>query len=150
MPRAGAGTVGQRAEEDDPMRRRTLLSAGGFSVPLTLLMGLDDALALLPDANGDATSAEIRRRLARARGWFDNGDLARLAAELPGLLAIAHEAAGRGRDPVAYTQMAGCYDPATETLNKIGRYGASRITADRATACAGLSGSPIAMAAAAP
>jgi hypothetical protein len=68
-----------------------------------LLMGLDDALALLPDANGDATSAEIRQRLARARGWFDNGDLARLVAELPGLLAIAHEAAGRGRDPVAYT-----------------------------------------------
>jgi hypothetical protein len=70
-------------------------------------------------------------------------------AELPGLLAIAHEAAGRGRDPVAYTQLASCYDLATETLNKIGRYGASRITADRATASAGLSGSPIAMAAAA-
>ena len=46
------------------------------------------------------------------------------------------------------TQMASCYDLATETLNKIGRYGANRITADRATARAGLSGSPIAIAAA--
>src|SRR6266851_187803 len=149
IPATVAGTIGQRAGEDDSMRRRTLLSAAGLTVPLTLLTGLDDALALLPAASGDAAPAGIAHRLARARVWFDNGDLARLIASFPALLAIAHEAAGRRGDPGAYMRLAACYDLAAETLNKIGRYEASRITADRATTCAALSGSPIAMAAAA-
>src|SRR5260370_34681752 len=131
------------------MRRRPLLSAAGLAVPIHLLTRLDDALALMPAAPGKATPAEFTRRIARARCWFDNGDLAQLVGELPALLAISHEAAEHHGDPAAYAQVAACYDLATETLNKIGRYQASRITADRATARASRSGSSIAIAAAA-
>ena len=118
-------------------------------MPLSLLTRLDDALALMPAADGQAATADVARQLAQARAWFDKADLARLIAGFPALLALAHEAAGRRGDPEAYVRLATCYDLATETLSKIGRYQASRITADRATTCAALSGSPIAMAAAA-
>ncbi len=148
-PATVAGTVDPRAERDDPMRRRTLLSAAGLAVPIHLLTRIDDALALMPAAPGDATPGEIARRIARARCWFDNGDLARLVADLPALLATTHKAAEDRSDPGAYAQVAACYDLATETLNKIGSYQASRITADRATTCASRSGSAIAIAAAA-
>jgi len=130
------------------MRRRTLVAAG-LAVPSRLLTRLDDALALLPAPSRAAAPDEIAARLRRARRQFDTGDLARLIAELPDLLATAHEAGEHDADQAGYARVAACYDLAAETLNKIGRYGASRITADRSTVYATLSGSPIAMAAAA-
>jgi transcriptional regulator with XRE-family HTH domain len=149
-PAATVGmSTGTRGEGgDDPMRRRQLITAG-FAIPLSLVTGLDDSLALLPDPTSAATASEITTRLACARKRFDAGNLARLIADLPDLIATAHQAAERGSDPAAWEHLAACYDLATETLNKIGRYGSSRITADRATTFAALSGSPIAMAAAA-
>jgi hypothetical protein len=148
-----AATVGTststRAEGgDDPMRRRQIITAG-IAIPLSLLTGLDDALALLPGPASASTASEVTARLARARKHFDAGDLARLIAGLPDLIAAAHQAAGRDRDPAAWERLAACYDLATGTLNKVGSYGSSRVTADRATTYAALSGSPIAMAAAA-
>jgi transcriptional regulator with XRE-family HTH domain len=135
-------------EEDDPMRRRQLM-ATGLAIPLGLLTGLDDALALLPAPTSAGDAEEITRRLARARHRFDTGDLTALIAELPDLIATADQGADQLGEPAAHARLAACYDPATETLNKIGRYGSSRITADRATSQAAMSGSPIAMAAAA-
>ncbi|QXJ25880.1 helix-turn-helix domain-containing protein [Actinomadura graeca] len=143
-----APTVSRPAETDDAMRRRTLMTAG-LAVPLTLLTGLDDALAILPEPKTPPSQAQLTARLARARRQFDTGSLTRLIAELPDLLASANHAAESSRAPEAFALLAGCYDVATETLNKIGSYPASRITADRATTAAALSGSPIAMAASA-
>jgi transcriptional regulator with XRE-family HTH domain len=143
-----AAPAGPQAEEDDPMRRRTLIAAG-LAVPLQALTRLDDALAVLPSPTTAATPAEITARLARARRLYDTGDLNRLVTGLPDVLAAAHTAAEHSNHPAGYACVAACYDLATDTLNKIGRTAASRITADRATAYAGLSGSPIAMAAAA-
>ncbi|WP_440099727.1 helix-turn-helix domain-containing protein [Streptosporangium sp. H16] len=142
-----AETMGQPAKED-LMRRRTLLSAAGLAVPAHLLSRLDDALAVPPASSGPPLPERIASRLAWARSRFDSGDLARLVADLPDLLALAHEAADNRRAD-ACAQAAACYDLATETLDKIGRYEASRITADRASVFAGLSGSPISMAASA-
>jgi hypothetical protein len=140
-----AATTSHRAEEDDPMRRRELLGAVGLAVPLRLLTTLDDALALLPAPALSSSPTDIAARLACARKRFGTSDLTRLIADLPDLLAVAHEAADQDRDLAAHARLAACYDLATETLNKIGRY-SSRITADRATTYAALSGSPIAMA----
>lgn len=147
---ASVGTViATRTEgEDDPVRRRQLISAG-LAIPLSALAGLDDALAMLPVPAPPTTASEITAWLARARKCFDADDLARLIAGLPGLIAAAHQTAELGSDPAGWARVAACYDLATEILNKIGSYGSSRVTADRATTYAALSGSPIAMAAAA-
>uniref|UniRef100_UPI003F79A144 helix-turn-helix domain-containing protein n=1 Tax=Streptosporangium sp. OZ121 TaxID=3444183 RepID=UPI003F79A144 len=142
-----AETIGQPAKED-LMRRRTLLSAAGLAIPAHLLSRLDDALAIPPASSGPPLPEQIASRLAWARSRFASGDLARLVADLPDLLALAHEAAD-SRKADACAQAAACYDLATEALDKIGRYEASRITADRASVFAGLSGSPISMAASA-
>ncbi|MGH3568556.1 MAG: helix-turn-helix domain-containing protein [Pseudonocardia sp.] len=149
VPATVAATTGRHAEEDDPMRRRELFAAAGLAVPLRLLAALDDALALMPASTCAGSSREISARLACARRLFDTSDLTRLVAGLPDLLAAAHEAAEQDGDPAAHARLAACYDLATEALSKIGRYGSSRITADRATTNAAMSGSPIAMAASA-
>ena len=130
------------------MRRRQLITAG-LAIPLGALARMDNALALLPSPASAATAPEIAVRLRRARECYDVGDLARLITGLPDLIASAHQAAENGTDPAGWEHLAACYDLATETLNKIGSYGSSRVTADRATTYAALSGSPIAMAAAA-
>jgi transcriptional regulator with XRE-family HTH domain len=148
-PATVTATLGHRAEEDDPMRRRELLATAGLAIPMRLLSRLDDALALLPAPARAMCPSDIAARLARAREQFDTGDLARLIADLPDLLATAHEAVEQDDAPPAHASVAALYDLATEALNKIGRYGASRITADRATTYAAMSGSPIAMAASA-
>lgn len=142
-------TTGRRVEEDDPMRRRELLTAGGLAVPLRLLTKLDDALVLLPTPTRASSPFEISAQLAGARRWFDTSDLARLVADLPDLLAVAHEAAEQDANPAAHARLAACYDLATEALSKIGRYSSARITADRATTHAAMSGLPIAMSASA-
>jgi transcriptional regulator with XRE-family HTH domain len=144
----GTGTAA-RAEggADDPMHRRTLITAG-LAIPLAALAGMDDALAILPAPSSAATVPGVTHRLAHARKLFDAGDLARLTTGLPDLIAAAHHAAEHDHDPGAWAILASCYDLATGTLDKVGSYASSRVTADRATTYAALSGSPVAMAAA--
>ncbi|MCW2765806.1 MAG: Transcriptional regulator, contains XRE-family domain, partial [Nocardioides sp.] len=134
---------------EDPMRRRTLMAAAGLSVPLHLLAVLDDALALSPSPAETAEASQIKTRLAAARRQYDAGTLTPLVSGLPDLLSTAQEMADRAAAPAAFALLAACYDMATEALNKIGRGGASRITADRSTTWAARSGSPVAMAASA-
>lgn len=139
--------INGKQEEDDPVRRRSLLVAG-LTIPLGLLTALDDSLAS-PAVPAAASTADVALLLRRARRLFDKGHLAQLMAGLPRLLAIAHMKAEQSRAPEDYACSAACYDLATEALNKIGHIAASRITADRSTICARMSGSPIAMAASA-
>ncbi|MEV8639436.1 helix-turn-helix transcriptional regulator [Streptosporangium sp. NPDC051023] len=137
----------------DPMRRRELLTnlalTGAATAVPDLLARLDDALAVLPTPSAPAVPDQIASRLAWARASFDTGDLSRLVAGLPDLLASAQEAAETHATASAYAQAAACYDLATDTLLKMGRHEASRITADRAVMLANLSGAPISMAASA-
>jgi transcriptional regulator with XRE-family HTH domain len=139
--------VEQRVEEDDRVRRRSLLAAG-LTVPLGLLTALDDALASAP-VPAAAGTADVAFHLSRARKLYDAGNLSGLVADLPQLLNIAQFKAEQTNDPADYARSAACYDLATEALNKIGRLSLSRITADRSVICARLSGSPIATAASA-
>ncbi|MFF4750723.1 helix-turn-helix domain-containing protein [Streptomyces sp. NPDC002514] len=137
---------GPRCAQEDPMRRRTLLAAAGLAAPSQLLVGVDDALAITPAPTGSAVPLDTR--LARARSLFDAGRHADLLEALPGLLADAHDAA-RSRTDLAHARLSSCYSLAAQLLVKIGRYDRARLTADRATVHAELSGSPLAAAAAA-
>jgi transcriptional regulator with XRE-family HTH domain len=131
--------------EEDPMRRRTLLTAAGTVVPASLLLAVDDALAGTPTSSKN--SAPLKARLARAHSQFDAGHHTALLGELPDLLGAAHHAA-RSRSDADLARLSGCYTLASQALAKIGRYDRARITADRATTYASLSAVPLATAAA--
>ncbi|MFI1867872.1 helix-turn-helix domain-containing protein [Streptomyces jumonjinensis] len=133
--------------EEDPMHRRTLLTAAGTAVPASLLLAIDDALALTPTGAGAGT-VPVDQRLGQARKMWDTGRHTALLAELPGLLGDAHRAA-RSRTPLDHARLSACYLLATQVLGKIGRYERARLTADRATTYAAVAESPIATAAAA-
>ncbi|MET7711691.1 helix-turn-helix transcriptional regulator [Streptomyces sp. NPDC005407] len=135
-----------RCAQEDPMRRRTLLAAAGLAAPVSLLTSLDDALAIMPDPTGSPVPFDSR--LAAARSYFDAGQNATLLKALPGLLADAHAAAD-GRQEIAFARLSATYSLAAQGLIKIGRYDQARLTADRATVYAQLSGSPLVSAAAA-
>lgn len=142
-------TSGHRVREDDPMLRRELLAAG-VAVSVTALGRFDNALAALPAPHQVPSPAGIDTRLRQARRLFDHGHLPRLLDELPDLLATAHDLADQGHhDPTDFARLSACYNLATDTMTKIGRRDTSRITADRATTYARLSGSPVARATAA-
>ncbi|AJE82643.1 MULTISPECIES: helix-turn-helix domain-containing protein [Streptomyces] len=144
-----AATAGRHIEaEEDPMRRRSLLQAAGLAVPLTVLNGLDESLALLPGPTSAPTVSNLMTQFRRARALFDVGDHNKLVLALPNLLATGHACAEDG-EADDYVRLAACYDLATEVLSKIGRYSASRITADRSNIFSDLSGSPLAAAASA-
>lgn len=129
------------------MRRRTLLAAAGLAAPVHLLVaGVDDALAQLPAPTGSPVPLDTR--LTRARALFDAGRHAPLLEAMPGLLADAHDAA-RDRTALAHARLSAGYSLAAQVLGKIGRYDRARLTADRATVYAELSGSPLVAAAAA-
>ncbi len=145
-PATKVAADGPRCAKEDPMRRRTLLAAAGLAAPAQLLAGVDDALAITPEPTGSA--APFDTRLARARSLFDAGRHADLLEALPGLLGDAHHAA-RSRTDLAHARLSSCYSLAAQLLVKIGRYDRARLTADRATVYAELSGSPLAAAAAA-
>ncbi|MFI7113934.1 helix-turn-helix domain-containing protein [Nonomuraea sp. NPDC050227] len=136
-------------EGTDPMRRRTLLTAAGLSIPLSLLQRLDDALAVPPQPDGMAEPAQIAQRLRSARHQFDAAELAALVAALPGLLASAREAAERADNPAGWALVSASYNLATDTLNKIGNKSSARLTADRAMLYADRSQDPVAKAASA-
>ncbi|MCX4882405.1 helix-turn-helix domain-containing protein [Streptomyces sp. NBC_00847] len=137
---------GPRHAKEDPMRRRTLLAAAGLAAPAQLLAGVDEALAVTPGPTG--STVPLDTRLARARSFFDAGRHMDLLKALPGLLADAHDAA-RSRSDLAHARLSSCYSLATQLLIKIGRYDRARLTADRATVYAELSGASLAAAAAA-
>lgn len=143
IPTLAGATVdgsGDRRDEEDDVRRRELLAAG-FVVPAVLLAGMDDALAMMPEPSGPAGAAAVSNRLARLRGTYDAGNLARVIGALPDLLASADSLVRTSPGPARHALLAACYDLATEALSKTGYESASRITADRAVISAGLSGS---------
>ncbi|MFD4577517.1 multiprotein-bridging factor 1 family protein [Streptomyces sp. NPDC058417] len=148
-PRTTTVASAQRpdASEEDPMRRRSLLAAG-LAVPTLALDHLDEALALLPAPAFAPSPDRLAVQYRRARAQFNRGAHADLIEALPDLLAAAETCADHG-GPADYVRLAACYDLATETLSKVGRYDASRITADRSNTYARLSGDPLAAAASA-
>lgn len=135
------------ASEEDPMKRRSLLAAG-LAVPFVAADHFDEALALLPAPTVAPTQQRLAVQYRTARALFNRGAHADLVQTLPDLLATADACATDG-DASDYARLAACYDLATETLSKVGRYGASRITADRSNTYSRLSGDPLAAAASA-
>lgn len=127
------------------MRRRTLLAAGAAG-SASLLLAVDDALAITPAPTGSA--APLDGQLAVARELFDAGRYTVLLKALPSLLGDAHEGA-RSRTDLAHARLSSAYSLASQLLIKLGHYDRARITADRATTYAGLSGSALVGAAAA-
>ncbi|SDP61709.1 Helix-turn-helix domain-containing protein [Streptomyces sp. cf386] len=138
-------TASQRDVEEDPMRRRTLLTATAAAGPAALLMGLDDALADTPAPPG---AGPLDGRLASARALYDQGAHTRLLAALPGLIADAHHAAASRRS-LDQARLSAVHNLASAVLIKLGSYDRARLTADRARTWAEISGSPLAAAAAA-
>ncbi|WP_331735852.1 helix-turn-helix domain-containing protein (plasmid) [Streptomyces anulatus] len=145
-PAAKVVADGLRCDEEDPMRRRTLLAAAGLTAPAVLLAGVQDALASTPEPTG--SPIPLARRITAARSYFDAGQHGRLLKALPGLLADTREAA-QSRQDVDLARLSACYSLTSQVLTKIGRYDQSRLSADRATIYAELSGSPLVAAAAA-
>jgi transcriptional regulator with XRE-family HTH domain len=148
-PRAATVVSTQRYSEpeEESMKRRALLAVG-VAVPLSALNTLDESLALLPEPASAPTPAALLANFRKARGLFNSGAHTRLVETLPNLLATAEACAASG-GAADYARLAACYDLATEALSKIGRYGASRITADRSTTYSRLAESPLAAAASA-
>ncbi|MEU2297710.1 helix-turn-helix transcriptional regulator [Streptomyces antibioticus] len=143
--RATRVTASQRDAEEDPMRRRTLLTATAAAGPAALLMSLDDALASTPAPSG---AGPLDGRLTGARALYDQGAHARLLAALPGLIADAHHAVASRRN-LDQARLSAVYSLASAVLIKLGSYDRARLTADRARTWAEISGSPLAAAAAA-
>ena len=148
--RLGLATVTDRhsvdESGDDVQRRQFLIAAAGITIPTGVLTRLDDALVALPAASGPVTTGTVAARLAASHARFDTARYTALVAELPDLLAAAHELADATDVPAALSHVAASYALATRTLNKIGRYQASRLTADRAMAYARRADSPLAVA----
>ena len=119
-------------EGTDPMRRRTLLTAVGLSIPLAALQRVDDALAIPQQPERSAEPSQIAQQLRAARRQFDAAELTGLIATLPGLLASAREAAEHAQTPAAWALVAASYNLATEALAKVGSKDSARITAERA------------------
>jgi transcriptional regulator with XRE-family HTH domain len=142
----GTTTVAASRPEEDPMRRRTLLTATAVAGPAALLAGVDDALAATPAPT--TAAGPLDARLAAARSLYDTGAHRRLLADLPGLIADAH-AAVTTRAPMDQARLSAVYSLATAVLSKLGSYQRARLTADRARTWAEVSGSPLASAAAA-
>ncbi|MGW2103810.1 helix-turn-helix domain-containing protein [Streptomyces olivaceoviridis] len=139
-------TASSRDAEEDPMRRRTLLTATAAAGPAALLMGLDEALAATPAPTSGLGA--LSSRLAAARELYDKGAHHRLLAGLPGLIADGHRAAASRQD-LDQARLSSVYTLASSVLSKVGSYEQARLTADRARTWAEVSGSPLAAAAAA-
>ncbi|MET7816082.1 helix-turn-helix transcriptional regulator [Streptomyces sp. NPDC005395] len=139
-------TASPRDAEEDPMRRRTLLTATAAAGPAALLVGLDEALAAPPAPTSGL--GPLDGRLAAARDLYDKGVHGRLLAVLPGLIADGHRAAASRRD-LDQARLSSVYTLASSVLSKVGSYERARLTADRARTWAEVSGSPLAAAAAA-
>ncbi|MFF3552531.1 helix-turn-helix domain-containing protein [Streptomyces tsukubensis] len=145
LPAATRVTASLRDAEEDPMRRRTLLTATAAAGPVALLVGLDEALADTPAPSG---GGPLDPRLAFARSLYDKGAHGRLLSTLPGLIADAHSLAESRRE-LDQARLSTVYSLASSVLTKIGAYDRARLAADRARTWAEVSGSPLAAAAAA-
>lgn len=55
----------------------------GLAVPLTVLNGLDESLALLPSPASAPTASNLKTQFRRARALFDIGDHKKLVLALP-------------------------------------------------------------------
>lgn len=145
-------TPAQQAREDDPMRRRDLITAAagvGAAIPALLLARLDEALALTPAPGMPVTTSVLQRRLTHMQRQVDAGALTAAVGSLPALLADA-EALGGSPDPLAdLAVVAGVYALAADVLSKVAAVPASRVTADRAVRYAAQAQDPVAQAAAA-
>ncbi|MFB0619503.1 hypothetical protein [Streptomyces sp. AGS-58] len=139
-------TASPRDAKEDPMRRRTLLTATAAAGPAALLTGLDEALAATPAPTSG--QGPLDGRLATARELYDKGVHGRLLAVLPGLIADGHRAAA-SRHNLDQARLSSVYTLASSILSKVGAYDKARLTADRARTWAEVSGSPLAAAAAA-
>lgn len=144
VPTATRVTASLHAEED-PMRRRTLLTATAAAGPAALLTGLDQALADTPTPTSDGP---LDARLATARELYDKGAHGRLLAVLPGLIGDGHAAASSRRE-LDQARLSSVYSLGAAVLSKVGSYEQARLTADRARTWAEVSDSPLASAAAA-
>ncbi|MEV5441477.1 helix-turn-helix transcriptional regulator [Streptomyces sp. NPDC052644] len=148
-PPAPSGSAATRVSasphaEEDPMRRRSLLTATA-TVPAAMLLGMDRALAdTLPPTGKGA----LDTRVASARDLYDKGAHTQLLALLPGLLADGHVAASSRRE-LDQARLSSVYSLSAALLIKLGSYEQARLTADRARTWAEVSGSPLAAAAAA-
>ncbi|XVQ11251.1 helix-turn-helix domain-containing protein [Spirillospora sp. CA-255316] len=134
---------------EDVVRRRSFIAAAGVAVPLSVLSGLDEALAIAPAPARPVTGQQVAARLTRARRLWDTSALDPLLRQMPDLIGAAHQVADQHRDADGYVLLAGTYGLATEALNKVGAAPQSRLTADRAMLYASQSENPVAMAAAA-
>ncbi|MGW4238686.1 helix-turn-helix domain-containing protein [Streptomyces sp. NPDC004749] len=144
-PRTAATSAATRVTasphaEEDPMRRRTLLTATAAAGPAALLLGLDEALADTPAPTG---TGALDARLATARELYDKGTHERLLSALPGLIADGHDAAA-SRQELDQARLSSVYSLAAAVLSKLGSYEQARLTADRARTWAEVSGSPLA------
>ncbi|MFD7136205.1 hypothetical protein [Streptomyces sp. NPDC059894] len=86
---------------------------------------------------------EGRDRIAFALREFDKGRYGELLQALPDLLSTAHTQI-RERAEISYARLSACYSLTAQVLVKVGRYDQARLTADRASLYADLSGSPLA------
>ncbi|MEV6011825.1 helix-turn-helix transcriptional regulator [Streptomyces sp. NPDC051976] len=138
--------VAASRDEEDPMRRRSMLAAAGLVAPVQLLAQVDEALAAVPAPTGAPIA--LQARMSQARVLFDAGRYTTLLGGLSSLLGDAHQVARGGTD-LGYGQLSSCYALAAQVLIKVESYGRARVAADRATVYADLSGSALAAAAAA-
>ncbi|MGW6396424.1 helix-turn-helix domain-containing protein [Streptomyces sp. NPDC055103] len=142
-------------DEEDAMRRRTLLGAvaagastavvgTGTAAAQSVQLGLDDMLFHLPSAEPAPLQA-LASRTAAAREAFTAASYSELGSALPGLLSAAEAtrdaAAGRPRQQ-ASAILARAYVLAAELASKE-HSDAAWVAADRALAAARASGLPI-------
>nr|WP_169514743.1 helix-turn-helix transcriptional regulator [Actinomadura atramentaria] len=132
--------------EEDPLRRRTFLTAAGAVVPIASLARVDDALALTPDPGGAVSAAQLAARLNALRDRYDAGRLVEVVDGLPRLLAVAEQAPEHFDAPGVHALASAAYGFAADALSKVGAKPASRITADRAVGYARRSEDAVAMA----
>jgi transcriptional regulator with XRE-family HTH domain len=144
-----AHPIEDTTQGDDPMRRRTLLTTAGLTIPLGIIQAFDDALAVPRELDRPEDVPQVRARLQAARKLFDTSALAALMSTLPATIEAARGTAERVDTPASWALLSATYDLATDTLNKIGLKSTARITADRSVMCSARSQDPAAIAASA-
>ncbi|WP_410618598.1 hypothetical protein [Amycolatopsis sp. cmx-8-4] len=144
-------------EEDDPMRRRTLLAGVGGLAGSALfgaqpafgsadpIRSLESALLNPPIANAGAASLpELAQAVARTRSVFQQAKYADLAALIPQVLAraMATRAQSRSAEDVAVVNrhLAELYTLTTELMIKVGNDRLAWTSADRALQAADAGG----------
>jgi transcriptional regulator with XRE-family HTH domain len=121
------GGVVRLARQARGWRQSDLGKAAGYSA---------STISRLETGRRGSSDVDMLRRVTRAAGIPPDvlGALLGIPNPVPATVAVTtSRPAEDDGSSGAYTRLATCYDVATEALNKIGRYGASRITADRAT-----------------